>query len=448
MALETGNYISNLVAANPPANDPKSQGDDHIRLIKAAAINSFPGFTGTIMAGGTDVGVSNVYVLNPPSGLLAYTANMMVLWFPSNTNGGASTINISGLGPISIKRMDGSAIVNGDIMANQPLAMVFNGAEFRLIAVTKQYVDNLVISGVLPGQAGNAGKPLITDGIAATFRNDFGIAMDEAKGVDIVSASTINLSGIAGSGNLVHITGSNTINLMTLASGAERTLVFDGVPVLTNSGNLILPTGANITAAVGDTVIVRGDGSGIARIISYTRASGRPLVEQTPTALTLVATLTPTAVAAIDFLNTFNATYDDYVVICEGISNNTAGVTGDVLLLRVAIAGVIDTSGNYFAAPANTAVGASATQYATQARVNSTNKLNIKIEFYGVNQADQHGIFFDSSTPFLANGGQPNSISLRGGHNGLAISGFRLYWSGGSNFAVTGTIKIYGIKRV
>ena len=33
MALETGTYISDLVATNPVASDAKSQGDDHIRLI-------------------------------------------------------------------------------------------------------------------------------------------------------------------------------------------------------------------------------------------------------------------------------------------------------------------------------------------------------------------------------------------------------------------------------
>ena len=42
MALETGNYINNLVPANPPAGDPVSQGDDHLRLIKKVVQQSFP----------------------------------------------------------------------------------------------------------------------------------------------------------------------------------------------------------------------------------------------------------------------------------------------------------------------------------------------------------------------------------------------------------------------
>ena len=35
MGLETGSFLSDLVVTNPVgATDPKSQGDDHLRLIK------------------------------------------------------------------------------------------------------------------------------------------------------------------------------------------------------------------------------------------------------------------------------------------------------------------------------------------------------------------------------------------------------------------------------
>ena len=42
MSLETGTYISDLVATNPQGTDPKSQGDDHLRLIKDVLKNSLP----------------------------------------------------------------------------------------------------------------------------------------------------------------------------------------------------------------------------------------------------------------------------------------------------------------------------------------------------------------------------------------------------------------------
>lgn len=50
MSLEVGTYISDLVPANPSATDPKSQGDDHLRLIKTTVRNTFPNVTNAVTA--------------------------------------------------------------------------------------------------------------------------------------------------------------------------------------------------------------------------------------------------------------------------------------------------------------------------------------------------------------------------------------------------------------
>lgn len=55
MALESGSYISDLVATNPTATDPKSQGDDHLRLLKAAILATFPNITGAVTATHTQI---------------------------------------------------------------------------------------------------------------------------------------------------------------------------------------------------------------------------------------------------------------------------------------------------------------------------------------------------------------------------------------------------------
>jgi len=47
MGLETATYISQLVATNPLATDPISQGDDHLRLIKSVLQAQFSGLSGT-----------------------------------------------------------------------------------------------------------------------------------------------------------------------------------------------------------------------------------------------------------------------------------------------------------------------------------------------------------------------------------------------------------------
>lgn len=50
MALETGTYISDLVATNPPGTDDRSTADDHIRLIKSTLQNTFPNINGAMNA--------------------------------------------------------------------------------------------------------------------------------------------------------------------------------------------------------------------------------------------------------------------------------------------------------------------------------------------------------------------------------------------------------------
>ena len=43
MPLESAEYIAGLVPTNPVGTDPKSQGDDHLTLIKKTLVQSFPG---------------------------------------------------------------------------------------------------------------------------------------------------------------------------------------------------------------------------------------------------------------------------------------------------------------------------------------------------------------------------------------------------------------------
>ena len=55
MGLETGTYISDLVASNPVATDGLAQADDHLRLIKNAIKASFPSISGAVNATHTEL---------------------------------------------------------------------------------------------------------------------------------------------------------------------------------------------------------------------------------------------------------------------------------------------------------------------------------------------------------------------------------------------------------
>ena len=55
MGLETGTYISSLNSANPTTSDNKTEGDDHIRLIKSTLLSTFPSVTGAVTASHTEL---------------------------------------------------------------------------------------------------------------------------------------------------------------------------------------------------------------------------------------------------------------------------------------------------------------------------------------------------------------------------------------------------------
>lgn len=96
------------------------------------------------------------------------------------------------------------------------------------------------------------------------------------EGAAVASAATINLN--TATGNMVHVTGTTGISAITLATG-QILLVFDDAVTLTHSPNLILPGAANITTAAGDTVWAVGEGGGVTRLVGYTLANGKPLIE-------------------------------------------------------------------------------------------------------------------------------------------------------------------------
>lgn len=75
MGLETGSFLNDLVVTNPDGADPKSEGDNHLRLIKTLLKATFPGMAGAAWrvqaksAGYTVVANDNMSIFNCTSAL-------------------------------------------------------------------------------------------------------------------------------------------------------------------------------------------------------------------------------------------------------------------------------------------------------------------------------------------------------------------------------------------
>jgi hypothetical protein len=154
-----------------------------------------------------------------------------------------------------------------------------------------------------------------------------------------------------------------------------------------------------------------------------------------------------TPVANIDFLNICTAAYDHYIIDVNSAANSVASA----LLMRVAVGGVVDSTGAIYTVPSpDTGAG------------NGSDRINLTPNAVTIGS----GLSRAHSTVDVrnANSADPKPIGVRGQYNdstrsninvaviaeGLyrgtgAISGFRFYWGAG-NFT-GGTIRIYGIKN-
>lgn len=109
MGLESTTYIDGLNSSWPLSSDLRSQGDDHIRLIKAALLATFPSITGAITATQAEINIvdgltvttaelnlldgltANYTELNLLDGLTAVAApNVVQNWSRQQYNGTAT----------------------------------------------------------------------------------------------------------------------------------------------------------------------------------------------------------------------------------------------------------------------------------------------------------------------------------------------------------------------
>lgn len=89
MALETASYIYQLNASNPAGSDRLQEGDDHIRLIKAALKATFPGIQGPL-----DASITHTLLNGLASAFLP--SKSVILWLGTTTSIPSGWVNLDG----------------------------------------------------------------------------------------------------------------------------------------------------------------------------------------------------------------------------------------------------------------------------------------------------------------------------------------------------------------
>lgn len=206
MGLEVPTYVNDLVDTNPGSTDLRSQGDDHLRAIKTALKNTFPGASKPFYFNKSET-------INSNTTLTAADSNALLVL---NANGGNFNLTL----PEDLDTEDEGwmvYLVRSDDSAN----------EVTIIGTVSGFEDPKLIGEGLPVIIAYSGSAFYLVG---------------PPNLDITdSMSAANSTPVGRSpATCIEITGNTNISSFGKGmAGQRRTLIFTGSPTLVHSNNLV-----------------------------------------------------------------------------------------------------------------------------------------------------------------------------------------------------------------
>lgn len=228
------------------------------------------------------------------------------------------TFSPNGLTARTIVKNGGSALAAGDIAAaGHEVVLKY------LLASTRWELLNPAIPAAVAAITAASTTEVLTGTDTDKFVTANSLAATWEKGSNVASATTTAF----GEGGYVHITGTTTItdlDFTTAKDGRGIKVQFDGILTLThNSTTLVLPGGANITTAAGDTAEFVQDSSDNIKCLWYQRASGQPLVASPNTGMTLLGTIDTSSGASASITSLTLTSYKALYVVFVTVSSSS-----------------------------------------------------------------------------------------------------------------------------
>jgi hypothetical protein len=89
----------------------------------------------------TDTGTADTYILTPATPITEYNPGAEWTFKAVHSNDGPCTLNVSGLGVVAIKHLDGTDLQTGDIVAGQIVEVRHDGTYFQLITTPGSFLS-------------------------------------------------------------------------------------------------------------------------------------------------------------------------------------------------------------------------------------------------------------------------------------------------------------------
>ena len=254
MALESGNYIDDLVITNPTASDPISQGDDHLQLIKKVVKQSFPSVDGA------------VHAIHPSATAPATSLTAGLVWFDTTAN----VLKIRNEANDAWVELAVSIITSNsvDVNAGTVDGAVIGGATPAAITGTTltgntslALATGATVTGVDNGSLGTSATLLATQGAIKTYvdaqvtAQDLDFQGDSGTGEVDLDSQTLDIAG--GSG-ITTTAGSQTLTV----AGDDATTSTKGVASFSSAHFSVASGAVSIaTDGIDDTLIDFGTGT-------------------------------------------------------------------------------------------------------------------------------------------------------------------------------------------
>ena len=215
MTVETASYISQLDDTLPLSGDKKSEGDNHLRLVKTVLRTQFPNFgTAAMNASTTELN----YVVGVTSSIQTQ---------------------------ISAKATKAGDTYTGghDFTGATPTVPTATPGDSSSKAASTAFVVGTAFSAALPGQTGNAGRIVRTDGASASWGSIYG------------SPQVISTNATASNGTAYVLTASLTLTLPATPTAGDCVFIHDapgtGTCVVGRGGENIMSLAQDLTLNTG-----------------------------------------------------------------------------------------------------------------------------------------------------------------------------------------------------